>query len=66
MLAQGRGVSTDSILVEEVREQSSGVRLILRGPADERYAVDVAGKSYLYRLTRLGRANGSPDPPVVG
>jgi hypothetical protein len=54
MLAQGRGVSTDSILVEEVREQPSSVRLILGGPGDERYAVDVDGKSHLYRLTRLG------------
>ena len=54
MLAQGRGVSTDSILVEEVREQPSGVRLILRGTSDERYAVDVDGKGHLYRLTRLG------------
>jgi hypothetical protein len=54
MLAQGRGVSTDSILVEEVREQPSGVRLILGGPGDERYAVDVDGKGHLYRLTRLG------------
>ena len=54
MLAQGRGVSTDSILVEEVREQPSGIQLILRGPADERYAVDVDGKGHLYRLTRLG------------
>ena len=54
MLAQGRGVSMDSIPVEEVREQSSGVRLILRGPGDERYAVDVDGKDHLYRLTRLG------------
>jgi hypothetical protein len=53
MLAQGRGVSTDSILVEEVREQPSGIQLILRGPADERYAVDVDGKGHLYRLTRL-------------
>jgi hypothetical protein len=53
MLAQGRGVSTDSILVEEVREQPSSVRLILRGPGDERYAVDIDGKDYLYRLTRL-------------
>jgi hypothetical protein len=44
----------DSIPVEEVREQSSGVRLILRGPGDERYAVDVDGKDHLYRLTRLG------------
>jgi hypothetical protein len=54
MLAQGRGVSTDSILVEEVREQPFGIQLILRGPADERYAVDVDGKGHLYRLTRLG------------
>jgi hypothetical protein len=54
MLAQGRGVSTDSIMVEEVREQPSGLRLILRGPDDERYAVDVDGKDHLYRLTRLG------------
>ena len=54
MLAQGRGVSMDSIPVEEVREQSSGVRLILRGPGDERYAVDIDGKDHLYRLTRLG------------
>jgi hypothetical protein len=54
MLAQGRGVATDSILVEEVREQPSSVRLILGGPADERYAVDVDGRSNLYRLTRLG------------
>lgn len=54
MLAQGRGVSTDSIQVEEVREQPSGVRLILRGPSDERYAVDVDGRGYLYRLRRLG------------
>jgi hypothetical protein len=53
MLAQGRGVSTDSILVEEVREQPSGVRLILRGPGDERYAVDMDGRDHLYRLTRL-------------
>ena len=53
MLAQGRAVSTDSILVEEVREQTSGVRLILRGPGDERYAVDVDGRDHLYRLTRL-------------
>ena len=41
MLAQGRGVSTDSIQIEEVRDQPSGVRLMLRGPGDERYAVDV-------------------------
>jgi len=54
MLAQGTGVSTDSILVEEVREQPSSVRLILGGPGDERYAVDVDGRSNLYRLTRLG------------
>jgi hypothetical protein len=54
MLAQGRGVSTDSILVEEAREQPSSVRLILRGPRDERYAVDVNRRDYLYRLTRLG------------
>jgi hypothetical protein len=54
MLAQGRGVSMDSILVEEVREQPSRVRLILRGPGDERYTVDVDGKSHLYRLRRLG------------
>lgn len=54
MLAQGRGVSTDSILVEEVREQPSGVRLILRVPGDERYAVDIDGKDHLFRLTRLG------------
>jgi hypothetical protein len=54
MLAQGRGVSTDSILVEEVREQPSGVRLILRGQGDERYAVDIDGKDHLSRLTRLG------------
>lgn len=54
MLAQGRGVSTDSILVEEVREQSSGVRLVLRGPGDERYAVAIGGKEHLYRLTRQG------------
>jgi len=53
MLAQGRGVSTDSILVEEVREQPSGIQLILRGPGDERYAVDVDGRDHLYRLTRL-------------
>jgi hypothetical protein len=37
-----------------VREQPSGVRLILRAPGDERYAVDVDGKGHLYRLTRLG------------
>ena len=54
MLAQGRGVSTDSIMVEEVREQPAAVRLILRGPDDERYTVGVDGKSHLYRLTRLG------------
>jgi hypothetical protein len=54
MLAQGRGVSTDSIMVEEAREQPSAVRLILRGPDDERYAVDVDAKGHLYRLTRLG------------
>ena len=53
MLAQGRGVSTDSILVEEVREQPSGIQLILRGPGDERYTVDVDGRDHLYRLTRL-------------
>jgi hypothetical protein len=54
MLAQGRGVSTDSILAEDARKQPSGVRVILRGPGDERYTVDVDGKSHLYRLTRLG------------
>jgi hypothetical protein len=64
MLAQGRGVSMDSILVEELREQPSRVRLILRGPGDERYTVDVDGKSHLYRLTRLGLAHGSQIPPV--
>ena len=52
MLAQGRGVSMDTILVEEVREGPSGFRLMLRGPDDERYAVDVEGKGHLYRLTR--------------
>ena len=55
MLAQGRGVSMDSILVEEVREQPPGVRLVLSGPGDERYAVDVEGRGHLYRLTRLRR-----------
>jgi hypothetical protein len=54
MLAQGRGVSTDSTLVEEVREQPPGVRLTLRGPGVERYAVDVERKGRLYHLTRLG------------
>jgi hypothetical protein len=54
MLAQGRGVSTDSILVEEASEQPSGIRLILRGPGVERYAVDIEGKDLVYRLTRLG------------
>jgi hypothetical protein len=53
MLAQGRGVSTDSIQVEEVREQPSRVRLILRGPGNERYSVDVDGSGHLYRLTSL-------------
>jgi hypothetical protein len=54
MLVQGRGVPTDSILVEEVREQPPGVRLTLRGPGVERYAVDVERKGRLYHLTRLG------------
>jgi hypothetical protein len=53
MLAQGRGISADSILVEEVREQPSGVRLMLGGPDDERYAVDVEGRGHPYRLARL-------------
>jgi hypothetical protein len=53
MLAQGRGVPMDSILVEEIRDQSSGVRLMLGGPGDERYAVDVEGRSHPYHLTRL-------------
>ena len=53
MLAQGRGVAMDSILVEEVLEQPSGVRLMLRGPGDQRSAVE--GKGHLYRLTKLQR-----------
>jgi hypothetical protein len=53
MLAQGRGVPMDSILVEEVRDQPSGVRLMLGGPGDERYAVDVEGRGHPYHLRRL-------------
>jgi hypothetical protein len=54
MLAQGRGVPMESILVEEAREQPSGVRVVLRGPGDERYSVDAEGKGHPYRLARLG------------